>query len=490
MKIYTVAIIGGGAAGLLCALRLQERKVGGVVLFERNDRLGRKLSATGNGQGNISNLALSEENYFSSDAAAAFALIRRFGRDELLRYLTSLGGLFSADERGRVYPESRQASSVTDLLRFSLRRGNTEIRLGEYVSEVRKTGELFTICTEKGTYVTEKVVLACGGMAAPYFAFFSGQGRTVPVAVINIFSCLLNILLDYIFIFGKCGLPAYGIFGAGIATSICCAIGMVLIMSYFYLQNQRRIPTRKRWEFHPERIMKLFRFGAPAGFQTFCDVGAFTLVTFLIGHVGEAALAASVIALSINNIFFVPLMGLSDSTAIVVGQYIGRRRHGIAERAVYRAWRLAAIYALIGLVIYLGFPTMLANIFYPRDTAGGGVDFALVTRICAGVLTAAAFFNTCDSIKYIFMGAMRGAGDTLAVFLLNSLTAWLILVPGTVLLTVGIHASIYVVWSFVAGVGFLDAMLFLWRFQSGKWRTIKLIDRTPKKTAHSGEVVA
>lgn len=198
--------------------------------------------------------------------------------------------------------------------------------------------EYFTSLLPSGVFIC---------MAAPYFAFFSGQGRTIPVAVINIGACLLNIFLDYIFIFGKLGLPAYGIFGAGIATSICCMALMIAVMVYFYSQNQRKIPTRKRWEFRPELLMKLVRFGAPAGFQTFIDVGAWTMVTFMIGNLGPAALAASVIALSINNIFFVPLMGLSDSTAIVVGQYIGRRRQGIAEKAVYRAWRISAILSLI-----------------------------------------------------------------------------------------------------------------------------------------------
>ncbi len=335
--------------------------------------------------------------------------------------------------------------------------------------------EYFTSLLPSGVFIC---------MAAPYFAFFSGQGRTIPVAVINISGCLLNILLDYIFIFGKCGIPAYGIFGAGIATSICCGCIMTAVMIYFYLQNQRKIPTRKRWEFQPERIFRLFRYGAPAGFQTFCDVGAFTLVTFLIGHLGEAALAASVIALSINNIFFVPLMGLSDSTAIVVGQYIGRRRHGIAERAVYRAWRMSAVYALFGVVVYLGFPGMLADIFYPQNETGS-IDFNEVKTICVGVLAAAAFFNACDSIKYIFMGAMRGAGDTLAVFLLNSVTAWLLLVPGTKILTSYPNVSIHAVWGFVAFVGFVDAMLFLWRFSTGKWRTVKLIERTAEKRSGS-----
>ncbi len=313
-------------------------------------------------------------------------------------------------------------------------------------------------------------------MAAPCFAFFSGQGRTIPVAVINISGCLLNIFLDYIFIFGKCGLPAFGIFGAGIATSICCFCIMAAAMICFYAQNQRKIPTRKRWEFRPELIGKLIRFGAPAGFQTFIDVGAWTMVSFLIGHLGPAALAASVIALSINNIYFVPLLGLSDSTAIVVGQYIGRQRHGIAQQAAYRAWRISAVYAFCGVLVYMLLPGTLAEFFSPAQQSS--VDFAEVSNICVGVLAAAALFNACDSIKFVFMGAMRGAGDTVAIFLLNSLTAWGLLVPGTLLLTLVFRASIYVVWTFVSLVCVIDAMIFLWRFQSGRWKKIKLISHT------------
>ena len=311
-------------------------------------------------------------------------------------------------------------------------------------------------------------------LAAPFFAFFSGRGRTLPVAAIHLFSGGLNVLLDYLLIFGRGGFPALGIAGAGIATSVSCGVGLLTVMIWFYAQNQREIPTRARWRFQPELIVRLFRFGAPAGFQTVCDFGAGTWVMFLLGGLGDAALAASVIAMSINNLFFVPLMGLADSTAIVVGQYIGRRRQGIAERAAYRAWRIAALYAFAGAVLYLGFPSALAGIFYPRHE-GGGIDFAEVTRLCGGVLTALALLNVCDSVKYVFMGAMRGAGDTLAAFLLNSATAWLLLVPGTVLLTAAPHPSIGRVLAFMVCVGFLDAMLFLWRFRSGKWRSVKMI---------------
>lgn len=316
-------------------------------------------------------------------------------------------------------------------------------------------------------------VFAC--FAGPYFSFFSGQGRTRPVAVINIVACLLNIPLNWMFIFGKCGLPALGIYGAGIATSICAMVSTVAVMVYFYSQNQRRIPTRKRWEFHPDFVLRLVRFGAPAGFQTLVDVGAFMLLALWIGKLGSASVAATGIALSINNLFFLPLMGLADATAIVAGQYIGRKRQGIAERAVYRAWRISAIYALFGVMVYLCFPEALATCFAPRRDSG--VDFGEVIRISAGVLTAAALFNACDSVKFIFMGGLRGAGDTLAIFLLNSLTAWGLLVPGIYILTRVFPATIYQVWGFVAFCGVVDSMVFLWRFGSGKWRKIRMIEQ-------------
>ncbi len=311
-------------------------------------------------------------------------------------------------------------------------------------------------------------------LAAPYFAFFSGRGRTRPVAVINIAGCILNVLLDYIMIFGKWGCPEFGIYGAAIGTSIACGFSMILIMVYFYLQDQKDVPTRAPREFHPQLLSRLVRFGVPAGFQTFCDVGAFTLVAFMVGYFGEAALAASVIALSINNLFFLPLMGLSDSTAILVGQYIGRCRHGVARSIAFRAWKISAVYMIAGVVLYLGFPDAIAEFFAPD--AQGSIDFGEVKHIAVGVLALVTFFNACDCIKYVFMGAMRGAGDTMAIFLINCATAWGLLVPGVYFFSKVWPYSIYLVWGYVGLVAFIDAMLFLWRFNSGKWRYIRLID--------------
>ena len=169
MKKIKTIIVGGGAAGLVAAVRLGERKGHSVLLIERNDRLGRKLSATGNGQGNITNINMSEEHYNPSARSAVRSVLARFGKDDLLQFFTKLGGLFVADTEGRVYPASRQAASVTDLLRFALERLAVAVRLGENVLSAEKRGDTFIVQTDKGEYCCESLILACGGKAAPHF---------------------------------------------------------------------------------------------------------------------------------------------------------------------------------------------------------------------------------------------------------------------------------------------------------------------------------
>ena len=168
MREYAAIIVGGGASGLFCALRLAEAGVTDVLLLERNDRLGRKLSATGNGQGNVTNAHMGAEHYFTDAPDAVVSVLDRFGKDDLLRELTSLGGLFEADEVGRVYPTSRQAASVTDLLRFAL-EGRVEVRLGARVRSARRSGGKFFVQTEGEAFCARSLALACGGRAAPHF---------------------------------------------------------------------------------------------------------------------------------------------------------------------------------------------------------------------------------------------------------------------------------------------------------------------------------
>ena len=316
-------------------------------------------------------------------------------------------------------------------------------------------------------------------MAAPFFAFFSGQGRTAPAAVINTAACVLNILLDWLLIFGcrPLGLPELGVFGAGIATTLCTMFSMICIVTYFLLQNQQRFPTRKLRQPKFEYIRKLLRYGTPAGLQVFLDTGAFTLITYTSGCISSEALGASVIALSINNIFFMPLLGFSDANAIIVGQYIGRGRTGTATATAYRAWRMALLYMTGAAVLYIGFPDMLSRIFAPLDQSGG-IDFPEVMRIARFILFMVVAFNFFDATKFIFTGALRGAGDTLAVLLINSGGAWLILAPGILLLVRHFHCGIHAVWLYMAGYALCECLAILWRFRTGSWKKIKLIRQT------------
>lgn len=162
-----IAIVGGGAAGMACAVFLA-REGCPVTLFERGERLGRKLSASGNGQGNVTNVNMGKEHYFSDDAEKVGRALARFSAADAVRFLESMGGIFLPDPRGRVYPAGRQASAVTDLFRAELSRLGVRAVLGEQIGEIGYDGK-FYLAGKGKKYAADKVVLAAGGKAAPQY---------------------------------------------------------------------------------------------------------------------------------------------------------------------------------------------------------------------------------------------------------------------------------------------------------------------------------
>lgn len=169
MKSYETAIIGGGASGLFCAALLAQKGRKNIILLERNDRLGKKLSATGNGQGNITNTDLSKTHYYSDDREKVGRILNKFDNAAVVDFFESLGGLFESDEKGRVYPASRQASSVTDLLRGYVDKSGITVRTGAFVDKLAFNGAKFVLSCGEESIFADKVILCAGGKAQKNF---------------------------------------------------------------------------------------------------------------------------------------------------------------------------------------------------------------------------------------------------------------------------------------------------------------------------------
>jgi len=312
-------------------------------------------------------------------------------------------------------------------------------------------------------------------MGAAFFAFFSGRGKTSYVATINTIACAINILLDYLLIFGHWGLPKMGIYGAGIATSLATVFSFVCIFIVFLSRDQKKLPTRKYRAFRFDYLKKLFSFGTPAGIQVLFDVGAFTMILFLVGHISTTALATTTITLTINQIVFLPLLGFTDATSIVTGQSIGMNKMDVAKKCAGHSWRLVALYMCIAGAVYLLFPETLLKLFEPQNKSD--IIFSEIIRDGVILLALAACYNFFDATKFIYMGALRGAGDTKAVMFIAIFFAWGIMVPGVLLIIFVIKGSVIMVWGFLSVYVVLESMIMFWRFRSNRWQKIKMIDR-------------
>ena len=161
----TVAIIGGGASGIMAALTAAKDTDNRIILFERQQRIGKKLLATGNGRCNLTNVGAVLENYHGEQADFAQSALEKFSPQDTLDFFHDLGLLTVTEYGGRVYPLSNSANSVLDVLRLALEKSGVELRCSSPVRELLRSGKGYQISTDDEKLYADCVIMACGGAA-------------------------------------------------------------------------------------------------------------------------------------------------------------------------------------------------------------------------------------------------------------------------------------------------------------------------------------
>lgn len=160
-----ILIIGGGAAGMMAALTAAEDASNQITLLERQNRVGKKLLATGNGRCNLSNLNAGATYYHGADDRFVDGILRRKSVTDTVEFFRALGLYTVAEEDGKLYPLSDMANSVVDVLRFSLEQKGIRVVTSCDVLSIRKKARGYQVETTGESYYGDKVIITCGGAA-------------------------------------------------------------------------------------------------------------------------------------------------------------------------------------------------------------------------------------------------------------------------------------------------------------------------------------
>jgi len=249
--------------------------------------------------------------------------------------------------------------------------------------------------------------------------YAEGLSYTRTAMFITLSANLLNIVLNYLLIYGKFGFPELGLNGAGWATLISRIIMAIVMMMYASRASWFRqgLVVQKLQKAVVSRMLKI---GIPTGFQYVFEVGAFSCAAIMMGWLGAQALAAHQIALNMAAVSYMMVTGIAAASTVRVGNQLGKRDIPNMRRAGFSAILMGLVLMSVAAVVFV-----VGNYFLPSLY----IDEPEVIELAGSLLIIAAFFQLSDGAQAVGLGALRGMADVKIPTIIALVAYWIVGLP-------------------------------------------------------------
>ncbi len=272
-----------------------------------------------------------------------------------------------------------------------------------------------------------------------------------------------NILFNYLLIFGKLGLPALGVAGAGVGTLLAHVLGVSI---YFYLGWKHARPNGFfRSLPSAGRLFEVARLAFPSGAQQLVTAAGIAALYKIVGLLGTAELAAVSVLVKISNVAVLPANGLGLAAATLVSQALGKKQRDDASRWAWDVVKVAVVLMIgLGSPMFL-FPDQVLSIFL-RDAATR--DLARLPLVVWSLCMAI------EGVALVMMNALLGAGDVRRVLAVAAGIQWLLLLPSSYLLGPVLGFGILAIWFLSALLRALQMAVYIAFWRGGRWAKIEV----------------
>lgn len=285
--------------------------------------------------------------------------------------------------------------------------------------------------------------------------FFEGLGNTKMAMKITITANVLNVVFNYLFIYGKFGLPEMGLNGAGMGTLIS-RIAMPLMFVFYIIRKPLLSGYFSRahsMAIGKEKIISLLRIGVPIAFQIIVEVIAFSIGAIMIGWLGEVKLAAHQVAIGLATFTYMISLGISQANTIRVSHQLGLHDVRALKKTAF-----ASTHLVLAFMSLMGVAFILTRNFLPHLFTTD----PQVISIAAGLLIIAAIFQVFDGLQVVMLSTLRGMADVKIPMFIAIFAYLFIGIPVSYFFAFVLDAGPVGIWyGYLAGLGTAGIMFFL-----------------------------